>query len=94
MKKVGESFLQSYSPSIDSKDKNGIKSEVSWYQSKVAKAIVLFLAGSCAGIASTAATYPFDIMRTQFTIQGKNQVFPSMQSFISHTFKTKGITGT
>jgi hypothetical protein len=95
LKKIGESFLQSHSPSSISQHdiKNNRSEPSSWHQSKVAKAFVLFLAGSGAGMASTAATYPFDIMRTQFTIQGKDQVFQSMQSFISHTFKTKGISG-
>jgi hypothetical protein len=46
------------------------------------------------GIASVAATYPFDIMRTQFALQGKEVVYKSMGSFISHTFRTKGVRGT
>jgi solute carrier family 25 thiamine pyrophosphate transporter 19 len=54
---------------------------------------VLFLAGAGAGIVATTTTYPFDIMRTQFAVQGSNRVFPSMHSFITETFKTKGIRG-
>jgi solute carrier family 25 thiamine pyrophosphate transporter 19 len=57
------------------------------------KTMTLFLAGAGAGIAATAATYPFDLMRTQFTIQGNTQVYTSMHSFVSQTFKNKGIKG-
>jgi len=38
-------------------------------------------------------TYPFDIMRTQFALQGKNVVFKSMASFIAHTYRTTGVKG-
>jgi len=38
-------------------------------------------------------TYPFDIMRTQFALQGKDVVYKSMASFIGHTYKTKGVQG-
>ena len=33
------------------------------------------------------------IRRTQFAIQGKEKHFTSMKSFITQTFKTKGVTG-
>lgn len=32
-------------------------------------------------------------MRTQFALQGKEVVYKSMGSFISHTYNTKGIRG-
>jgi solute carrier family 25 thiamine pyrophosphate transporter 19 len=57
------------------------------------KTFMLFVAGAGAGIAATASTYPFDLIRTQFAIQGNNKVFTSMHSFISQTMRTKGITG-
>ena len=60
---------------------------------RIWKATLLFLAGAGAGIAATSVTYPFDIMRTQFAIQGKEKAYSSMHSFISHTFRTKGIPG-
>ena len=46
------------------------------------------------GTASVVVTYPFDIMRTQFALQGKNVVFKSMASFIAHTYRTTGVKGT
>lgn len=61
--------------------------------SKFAKTAVLFLAGAGAGLTSTIATYPFDIMRTQFTLQGADDKFPTISSFVTHTLKTKGIPG-
>jgi len=50
----------------------------------------LFLAGAGAGIMATLATYPFDLMRTQFALQGKNKVYNNMGSFITHTVTEKG----
>lgn len=46
------------------------------------------------GTASVVVTYPFDIMRTQFALQGKDVVYRSMASFIGHTYRTKGVQGT
>jgi len=54
---------------------------------------ILFLAGAGASMTSTAATYPLDLMRTQFAIQGNDKAFPSMRSFITHTYRTNGVAG-
>jgi hypothetical protein len=40
-----------------------------------------------------ALTYPFDIMRTQFALQGKERIYKSMGAFISHTYQTRGVAG-
>lgn len=57
------------------------------------KAFMLFLAGAGAGMIATTATYPLDIMRTQFAIQGKIKVHDNMRSFLSQTIRTKGLSG-
>ena len=57
------------------------------------KALVLFLAGASAGVVATSATYPFDIMRTQFAIQGNERVHTSIAGFMSSTFQKQGIKG-
>ena len=57
------------------------------------KTVVLFLAGAGAGLISTVSTYPFDIMRTQFALQGANPMYPTINSFVVHTIKTNGISG-
>ena len=62
-------------------------------ENKAWKAVVMFLAGAGAGISATAATYPFDIMRTQFAVQGSTKAHSSIASFVSTTFQTKGIKG-
>jgi hypothetical protein len=36
----------------------------------------------------------FICRRTQFAIQGKEKTFTSMKSFVTHTFKSKGLPGT
>ena len=61
--------------------------------SKLMRTLVLFLAGASAGIIATATTYPLDIMRTQFALQGKDVVYKTMSSFITQTYRNKGISG-
>lgn len=72
---------------------NNGKHKASGAPSGMWKTIVLFLAGAGAGMIATTATYPFDIMRTQFAVQGSKKVFPNMQSFISSTLQTSGVKG-
>ena len=103
MKQFGESYLDRQNQPSDTskpspaatqiKSTNTDNNNNSFTKSKLAKTLVMFLAGAGAGIASTASTYPFDIMRTQFAVQGKSQMFPTIHSFVTHTFKTKGIPG-
>jgi solute carrier family 25 thiamine pyrophosphate transporter 19 len=57
------------------------------------KTLTLFLAGATAGMGATAITYPFDIMRTQFAVQGKVKTYTNMRSFVSTTLTRKGIPG-
>lgn len=45
------------------------------------------------GTAATIATYPFDIMRTQFALQGKNKIHATIPSFIQHTWSHYGLKG-
>jgi solute carrier family 25 thiamine pyrophosphate transporter 19 len=52
--------------------------------------IQMFLAGAGAGIMATLATYPFDLMRTQFALQGNNKVYNNMGAYITHTISEKG----
>ncbi len=42
---------------------------------------------------STLLTYPFDIMRTQFALQGKEKFHNSMYSYISYTMRSHGWKG-
>ena len=57
------------------------------------KTLVLFLAGAGAGVIATSATYPLDIMRTQFAIQGRERVHNSLADFVSHTYRKEGLRG-
>jgi solute carrier family 25 thiamine pyrophosphate transporter 19 len=59
----------------------------------VCKTMVLFLAGASAGVVATATTYPFDIMRTQFAIQGNERVHSSIAGFVGSTLKKEGFRG-
>ncbi len=42
---------------------------------------------------STLLTYPFDIMRTQFALQGIDKFHNSMYSYISYTLRSHGWRG-
>ena len=54
---------------------------------------MLFCAGAGAGIVSAAITYPFDIMRTQFAVQGSKKAYNSMYAFVTQTWRAKGVRG-
>lgn len=42
---------------------------------------------------ATILTYPFDIMRTQFALQGSQKFHNSFHSYATYTFKTFGLRG-
>ena len=52
-----------------------------------------FIAGAGAGLVATTATYPLDIMRTQFAIQGQQRRFRSVAQYFTHTMQTRGLRG-
>jgi len=57
------------------------------------RSIFRFASGSLTAIISTATTYPFDLSRTQFAIQGNSGSFPSIISFAKHIHLNHGIRG-
>jgi solute carrier family 25 thiamine pyrophosphate transporter 19 len=57
------------------------------------KSTITFLCGATAATVACASTYPFDIMRTQFVMQGKDRVVPTMRGFVSHTLAARGVSG-
>jgi solute carrier family 25 (mitochondrial thiamine pyrophosphate transporter), member 19 len=89
LKRFGDRLAADYQRDHMSKSSTGQRAKPIW----LSKTMLLFFAGAGAGIAATVATYPFDIMRTQFVIQGSNRVFPSMSSFVTHTYQSRGIQG-
>lgn len=53
-----------------------------------------FIAGGGAGLAATVATYPFDVIRTQFAAQGLPRAHKTMWSFVQATVKgSQGVRG-
>jgi solute carrier family 25 thiamine pyrophosphate transporter 19 len=53
-----------------------------------------FIAGGGAGLAATVATYPFDVIRTQFAAQGLPRAHETMWSFVQATVKgSQGVRG-
>lgn len=53
----------------------------------------IFLAGGFSGLSATLFTYPLDLMRTQFAIQGTIQKFTSMSTFMSYMYANRKIVG-
>ena len=99
LKRLGETHLEPILQSYFIKDTQSERTRalssppVSSRADKLSRALVLFLAGAGAGLTATTLTYPFDIMRTQFAVQGNNPLYPTMESFISSTYKAKGVKG-
>ena len=93
VKRWGQKFLDPMNKSYktnDDKTSNAIKYNK---LSVLYNTFILFLAGSTAGITATISTYPFDIMRTQFALQGKEKIHNNIKDFIYYTYKAKGIKG-
>lgn len=57
------------------------------------KSLSTFCAGGFSGLFATMFTYPFDIMRTQFAIQGTNKKFTSILNFVYHIYRNKSVKG-
>lgn len=55
--------------------------------------VAAFVAGGGAGLAATVATYPFDVIRTQFAAQGLPRAHETMASFVKATLRTQGWKG-
>ncbi|KAJ3072062.1 mitochondrial thiamine pyrophosphate transporter [Podochytrium sp. JEL0797] len=52
-----------------------------------------FLAGGLAGSAATIATYPLDLLRTRFAMQGNVKVYGSLVGACREVAKTEGLSG-
>lgn len=55
--------------------------------------MISFASGASAGTLATMLTYPFDITRTQFAMQGNIRSFHSMKSFMTYLAYHHGING-
>eukprot|EP00624_Nannochloropsis_granulata_P006706 evm.model.NODE_50841_length_62998_cov_26.109304.13 len=55
--------------------------------------VAAFVAGGGAGLIATVATYPFDVIRTQFAAQGLPRAHETMASFVTATLRVQGWKG-
>ncbi|KAI5958234.1 TPC1 [Candida theae] len=62
------------------------------YRFSLSPAMHSLVVGSGAGLASTLATYPFDLLRTRL-VANKNRNLVSMTGTIKHILKTEGVSG-
>lgn len=71
-----------------------LKKNISSFETKYTpKTFLNFCIGTTASLFATIITYPFDIMRTQFAIQGQKRIHHSIFSYCQHTFHSHGIQG-
>ncbi|KAG0256772.1 mitochondrial thiamine pyrophosphate transporter [Mortierella polycephala] len=52
-----------------------------------------FVSGATAGIIATACTYPFDLLRTRFSVQRDVKVYTSVLQAFQHIFRKEGVRG-
>ncbi|CDH54580.1 mitochondrial deoxynucleotide carrier [Lichtheimia corymbifera JMRC:FSU:9682] len=52
-----------------------------------------FVCGMLAGSFATTATYPFDLLRTRFAIQGDTKIYTSVGYAIGDIYKNEGVRG-
>ncbi|KAJ3383138.1 mitochondrial thiamine pyrophosphate transporter [Entophlyctis sp. JEL0112] len=57
------------------------------------KDIKTILSGAMAGSAATVATYPFDLLRTRFAMQGSQKVYSSMLDAYRQIISSEGVAG-
>lgn len=69
------------------------KKWIALHESPKISSVSSFIAGAGSGMTATLITYPLDIMRTQFVVQGKQKSFYSMKEFISYTYSKRGLKG-
>ncbi|KAF9431397.1 mitochondrial thiamine pyrophosphate transporter [Entomortierella beljakovae] len=52
-----------------------------------------YISGANAGIIATAATYPFDLLRTRFAVQQDVKIYTGIIQACRHIYRADGITG-
>jgi solute carrier family 25 thiamine pyrophosphate transporter 19 len=57
------------------------------------ESIATFAIASVSSAAAVTISYPFDLLRTQFVVQGQQVLYPSIVSFVSKVHKTQGVMG-
>ncbi|RCH82274.1 mitochondrial thiamine pyrophosphate transporter, partial [Rhizopus stolonifer] len=62
-------------------------------QHQVSPAIKPFISGMLAGSFATATTYPFDLLRTRFAMQGETRVYNNMLHAVLDIYEKEGVRG-
>ncbi|KAL1919675.1 uncharacterized protein VTP21DRAFT_1606 [Calcarisporiella thermophila] len=74
----------------------GIESLLDQFSEKhisISPTVKSFLCGAMAGSIATAGTYPFDLLRTRFAMQGERKVYAGMMQAFKEIYKHEGIGG-
>lgn len=59
----------------------------------LSKSSLQFVSGATSGMVATVLTYPFDITRTQFVVQGRHKVYSTILSFAKMKLRERGVRG-
>lgn len=62
-------------------------------QNQITPALKPFISGMLAGSFATATTYPLDLLRTRFAMQGNTRVYNSIAHAVSDIYEKEGIRG-
>ncbi|KAG2200936.1 hypothetical protein INT47_003171 [Mucor saturninus] len=62
-------------------------------EDRIVPSVKPFISGMLAGSFATATTYPFDLLRTRFAMQGETKVYNSMAHAVSDIYEKEGIRG-
>lgn len=60
---------------------------------KLPEAAQSFVAGTTAGAFATVATYPLDLLRTRFAVQGNDKVYHGLAYAVRHIYAHEGLHG-
>ncbi|KAI9313709.1 mitochondrial carrier domain-containing protein [Dichotomocladium elegans] len=64
-----------------------------FFESKLASSPRAFVCGMLAGSFATAVTYPFDLLRTRFAIQGQKKIYTTVGHAIADIYRMEGMCG-
>ncbi|KAJ3357311.1 mitochondrial thiamine pyrophosphate transporter [Kappamyces sp. JEL0680] len=62
-------------------------------QSEKLSSVHTFIAGAASGTIATAVTYPFDLLRTRFAVQGTTKIYRSLPQAFVDIMAREGVSG-
>lgn len=79
--------------SLDGAEKEGQTTGIAAFYSMFPKPSHTFVSGALAGSCATVVTYPFDLLRTRFAVQGNVKIYHSIAGALKGILKKEGVRG-